>query len=47
MHGVIHMEGKVPILETKLAIGNWPPGRYVIDIDGNPFFGYCTIDFVD
>lgn len=46
-YGTIHMEGNTPVLNTKLAMADWPPGRYVVGIGGDPFFGYCTIDFVN
>jgi hypothetical protein len=46
-HGTIHMEGNQPVLNTTLNMADWPPGRYVVGIGGDPSFGYCTINFVD
>jgi hypothetical protein len=36
-YGTIHMEGKTPVLNTELQMGDWPPGRYVVGIHGDPF----------
>jgi hypothetical protein len=44
-HGTITMEGETPTLRVKLNMGEWPPGRYVVGMSGDPFFGYCTMDF--
>ena len=44
-HGVITMAGDTPTLHVKLDMGKWPPGRYIVGIGGDPFFGYCTMDF--
>jgi len=44
-HGLITMDGDTPTLRVNLDMGQWPPGRYVIGISGDPFFGYCTMDF--
>jgi hypothetical protein len=44
-HGMITMDGDTPTLRVKLDMSQWPPGRYVIGISGDPFFGYCTMDF--
>jgi len=46
-HGTIHLENGRPVLNVLLNMGDWPPGRYVVGIGGDPFFGYCTIDFED
>ncbi len=46
-HGTIHLENGRPVLNVLLNMGEWPPGRYIVGIGGDPFFGYCTIDFVD
>jgi hypothetical protein len=45
--GTIRFEGNQPVLNVKLDMAEWPPGQYVIGIRGDPFFGYCTIDFLD
>jgi hypothetical protein len=46
-YGTIRIEQGRPILNVLLNMGEWPPGRYAVGIGGDPFFGYCTIDFVD
>jgi len=38
-HGMITMEGETPKLHVKLDMGKWPPGRYIVGIGGDPFFG--------
>jgi hypothetical protein len=46
-YGTIRMEQGRPVLNGLLDMGEWPPGRYVVEYRRRPFFGYCTIDFVD
>lgn len=46
-HGTIHMDGGQPVLKVELNMADWPPGRYVVGIAGDPLFAYCTVDFVD
>jgi len=43
--GTITMDGDIPTLRVRLNMSQWPPSRYVIGISGDPFFGYCTMDF--
>lgn len=45
--GTIHLEDGKPVLNVLLKMDDWPPGQYVVGIAGDPFFGYCTIDFDD
>jgi len=44
-NGTITSVGGVPILSVKLKMGELPSGQYVVGISGDPYFGYCTIDF--
>ena len=45
--GTIHLDNGKPVLNVLLKMDEGPPGEYVIGIAGDPFFGHCTIDFVD
>ena len=45
--GIIQGEGNKLMLRTKLNMSDWPPGPYTIGIQGDPFFLYCSFDFVD
>jgi hypothetical protein len=44
-NGTIISVGGVPTLNVKLKMGALPSGQYVVGIRGDPYFGYCTIDF--
>jgi hypothetical protein len=45
INGTITSVKGVPTLKVKLKMGELPSGRYVVGISGDPYFGYCTIDF--